>query len=290
MNIGIIGLGLIGGSIAKEIRTRSLGTISVMGVDKSKEHASRALELGLVDRIVDFDELISEAELLIIAVPVNIIESLLPQVLDAISSEQVVIDVGSTKSDICTHVSDHPKRHRFVAAHPLAGTEYSGPDAALMNLFTGKKNIICEREKSDPDALAHAERIFEFLGMHNIYLNSSEHDKHMAYVSHLSHIISFALSDTVLDIEKDEKHIFNLASTGFASTARLAKCNPVTWTAIFEKNPDYLSEAIDAYIKHLRNYKKLVEDRNWTGMHRAISNSNDITRVLNGIKLNPVKS
>lgn len=289
MNIGIIGLGLIGGSIAKEIRTRSLGTISVIGYDKNKEHASRALELGLVDRIIDFGEIISEATILIIAVPVNIIESLLPQVLDAINIEQVVIDVGSTKSDICMHISDHPNRHRFVAAHPLAGTEYSGPDAALMNLFAGKKNIICERGKSDADAIAHAERIFEFLGMHNIYLNSSEHDKHMAYVSHLSHIISFALSDTVLDIEKDEKHIFNLASTGFASTARLAKCNPFTWTAIFEKNPEYLAEAIDAYIKHLLNYKKLVDDKNWTGMHEAITHSNDITRVLNGIKLNPAK-
>ncbi|MDA8693380.1 prephenate dehydrogenase, partial [Saprospiraceae bacterium] len=281
---------LIGGSIAKEIKTRSLGTISVVGIDRNEEHASRALELGLVDKIVSLEEALLVSDIFIVAVPVNVIEKLLPQVLDGIQDHQVILDVGSTKSDICNSIADHHNRNRFVAAHPLAGTEFSGPDAAIMNLFNGKKIIICEREKSDKDAIDQAIKIFDFLGMNTIYLDPSEHDKHMAFVSHLSHVISFALSHTVLDIEKDEKQIFNLASTGFASTARLAKCNPVTWTAIFEKNPKYLSEAIGAYITHLQHYKKLVDSNNWEGMHEAISRSNDITRVLDGIKLNAVKS
>jgi len=285
MRIAIIGLGLIGGSIAKEIKTRSLGTISVVGVDKSESHAAKAVELGLVDKIVDLNVALKESDVFIVAVPVNVIENILPQLLDGIKDSQVVIDVGSTKSDICKSISNHPNRKRFVAAHPLAGTEFSGPEAAILNLFNGKKNIICEKDKSDEDALAQALKVFDFLGMKTIFLDAEEHDKHMAFVSHLSHVTSFALSQTVLDIEKDEKQIFNLASTGFASTARLAKCNPVTWTAIFEKNPQYLSEALGAYIIHLQNYKKLVDDGNWKGMYDAISESNEITRVLEGIQL-----
>jgi len=285
MEISIVGLGLIGGSIAKELKTRSLGTIRVVGVDKSIDHGNRAKELGLVEEIVDIDTAVAQSDVIIISVPVNVIESLLPSILDKITATQVVIDVGSTKSDICKSIAEHPMRNRFVAAHPLAGTEFSGPDAAIMNLFHGKKNIICESDKSDKDALERAIKVFDFLGLKSIFLGAEEHDKHMAFVSHLSHVTSFALSQTVLDIEKDEKQIFNLASTGFASTARLAKCNPVTWTAIFEKNPQYLSEALGSYIVHLQNYKKLVDDNNWTGMYDAISEANEITRVLEGIQL-----
>jgi len=285
MEISIVGLGLIGGSIAKELKTRSLGTIRIVGVDKSIAHGNRAKELGLVEDVVDIDTAVAQSDVIIISVPVNVIESLLPSILDKITTAQVVIDVGSTKSDICRSIAEHPMRHRFVAAHPLAGTEFSGPDAAIMNLFNGKKNIICESDKSDKDALDRAIKVFDFLGMKSIFLGAEEHDKHMAFVSHLSHVTSFALSQTVLDIEKDEKQIFNLASTGFASTARLAKCNPVTWTAIFEKNPQYLSEALGSYIVHLKNYKKLVDDNNWKGMYEAISEANEITRVLEGIQL-----
>jgi len=285
MEISIVGLGLIGGSIAKELKTRSLGTIRIVGVDKSIAHGNRAKELGLVEDVVDIDTAVAQSDVIIISVPVNVIESLLPSILYKITPAQVVIDVGSTKSDICRSIAEHPMRHRFVAAHPLAGTEFSGPDAAIMNLFNGKKNIICESDKSDKDALDRAIKVFDFLGMKSIFLGAEEHDKHMAFVSHLSHVTSFALSQTVLDIEKDEKQIFNLASTGFASTARLAKCNPVTWTAIFEKNPQYLSEALGSYIVHLKNYKKLVDDNNWKGMYEAISEANEITRVLEGIQL-----
>ncbi len=286
MIITIVGLGLIGGSIAKELNNRSLGTIQVYGVDKNPSHGEKAVELKLVEKVISMEEALAESEVMIIATPVNIIEKILPHILDNLSDNQVAIDVGSTKSDICLAVKDHPNRKRFVAAHPLAGTEFSGPEAAILNLFHGKKNIICEKEKSEPEALEKALKVFEFLGMNTFYLNPEEHDKHLAYVSHLSHVTSFALSQTVLEIEKDDKQIFNLASTGFASTARLAKCNPTTWTAIFEKNPDYLSEAIDVYIKYMKKYKELVDQRDWTGMYAAISESNKISGVLKGIKQN----
>lgn len=286
MKIGIVGLGLIGGSIAKELTTRSLGTIHVYGIDNNPVHAKRAKELKLVEQVIDLEDAIGNCEVFIVAIPVNAIEAFLPSLLDKIGDKDVVIDVGSTKGDICTAIKNHPKRNRFVAAHPLAGTEFSGPDAAVMNLFHGKKNIICEKELSDEDAVSKALRVFDFLGMNTFYMESNEHDKHMAFVSHLSHVTSFALSQTVLEIEQDEKQILNLASTGFESTVRLAKCNPTTWTAIFEKNPEYLGQAIDTYIKYLKHYQKLVEERNWEGMYDSIKASNEIKRVLDGIKIN----
>jgi len=284
MKIAVIGLGLIGGSIAKELTTRSLGSIQIFGVDKSQQHAERALELGLVEKILSIDMAVSTCEVLIVAIPVNAIESFLPQLLDKIPDTAVVFDVGSTKGDICASIKSHPKRNRFVAAHPLAGTEFSGPDAAILNLFNGKKNIICEKELSDQDAVKKTVKVFDFLGMNTFFMNAREHDKHMAFVSHLSHVTSFALSQTVLEIEKDEKQICNLASTGFASTVRLAKCNPTTWTAIFEKNTDYLTQALEAYIEHLKNYHTLLVNRDWDGMYDSIQESNEIKHVLDGIK------
>jgi len=286
MKIGVVGLGLIGGSIAKEINLRSLGSIEVFGVDKNPEHAQKAIDLGLVKDIFSLDVACSSCDVIIIAVPVNIIEKILIETLDKVGNSVTVFDVGSTKKEICDAVRNHPMRNRFVASHPLAGTEHSGPEAALMNLFNGKKNIICEEELSDQDAIDNTIKVFDFLGMKSYFLSADEHDKHMAYVSHLSHVTSFALSQTVLDIEKDEKQIFNLASTGFASTARLAKCNPVTWTAIFEKNASYLSEALEVYIQKMTDFKKLVDTIDTEGMHNSIVEANEINRVLKGIKLN----
>jgi len=286
MKIGVIGLGLIGGSIAKEISTRSLGTIEVYGIDNNKDHAAKAVELKLIKEAITLVQAIEVCKVLIVAIPVNVIETFLPGLLNQISDDTVVIDVGSTKSEICAAVKSHPQRNRFVAAHPLAGTEFSGPEAALMNLFNGKKNIICEKELSDADAIESTLKIFDFLGMNTFFMPAEDHDKHMAFVSHLSHVTSFALSQTVLEIEKDEKQILNLASTGFESTVRLAKCNPTTWTAIFEKNSEYLSEALETYIKYLEHYQDLLKNKNWKGMFESIKNSNDIKRVLDGIKLN----
>ena len=286
MKIAVVGLGLIGGSIAKELNTRSLGSIEVFGVDKKEEHSQKALQLGLVTEIISLEKACHTSDIIIVAVPVNVIEKILVEILDQIQDSTVVFDVGSTKKEICHAIKNHKMRHRFVASHPLAGTEYSGPEAAIMNLFNGKKNIICNKELSDSDAIERTIKVFEFLGMKSYFLSAEEHDKHMAYVSHLSHVTSFALSQTVLEIEKDEKQIFNLASTGFASTARLAKCNPVTWAAIFEKNASYLSEALEVYIQKMKEFKTLVDNIDANGMHASIIEANEIERVLNGIKLN----
>ena len=226
MKITVIGLGLIGGSIAKDLKSQL--NVSVCGVDSSPEHISLAIELGLVHTVATLEDALNGADIVVISVPVDKIEVLLPSVLNKIGSYTTVIDMGSTKAQICSAVSNHIHRGRFVAAHPLAGTEFSGPAAAIKGLFQNKKNIICESEKSAPDALATALRLFESIGMVTTFMSPEEHDKHLAYVSHLSHVSSFMLGLTVLDIEKDEKQIFDLAGTGFASTVRLAKSNPKT--------------------------------------------------------------
>jgi len=278
MNIAIIGLGLIGGSIAKDLSSQL--NVHVIGVDLSELHQKQALELGLVHQLMDLDEAISACKIIIIAVPVDKIEQLLPTVLTKIDDDVTVIDVGSTKAEICRIISNHPKRNRFVAAHPLAGTEFSGPTAAMKGLFQGKKNIICESEKTDVDALEISLKVFESLGLTTSFMSAEEHDKHLAYVSHLSHVSSFMLGLTVLDIEQDEKQIFELAGTGFASTVRLAKSNPKTWSAIFDKNKTYLLEALDSYILHLQHFRQhiAVDDTNATEM--LMTRSNEIRRIL----------
>ena len=278
MKITVIGLGLIGGSMAKDLKSQL--NVHVCGVDESSDHAKLALEMGLVHTIATLDEGLNGAEIVIISIPVDKIEVLLTSVLDKIGERTTVIDVGSTKAQICHTISDHKNRSRFVAAHPLSGTEFSGPTAALKGLFQDKKNIICESEKSAPDAIDTALRLFESLGMITTFMTPDEHDKHLAYVSHLSHVSSFMLGLTVLDIEKDEKQIFDLAGTGFASTVRLAKSNPKTWSAIFGKNKKYLVEALDSYILHLENFRKHIKENNISATEELITASNDIKRIL----------
>jgi len=279
-SISVIGLGLIGGSIGKELVAKN---IHVIGTDLNPEHASKALAANLVSEILPFDEAVIKAEVIAICVPVDRIEALLPKVLDRIGPHQLVFDVGSTKHEICVSIKSHRMRNRYVAAHPLAGTEQSGPEAAHLGLFQGKKNIICDSGLSDGDAVDRIKHLFKLLGMDNRSMDSTAHDRHMAFVSHLSHVSSFALSQTVLDIEKEESTIADLASTGFASTARLARCNPETWTAIFSKNSAYLSQALDSYIRNMQSFKKLVDEMNSEGMHSAILKANAISRVLSGI-------
>lgn len=278
MKVTIIGLGLIGGSIARDLKSQI--NVSVTGVDKNPDHRKQASDLGLVHEILDFNMGIRKADVVIMAIPVDKIEKILPEVLDMIDNGQVVIDVGSTKEKICKAVASHPKRSRFVAAHPLAGTEYSGPTAAIPRLFVDKKNIVCEKDKTDIDALATAIKVFDSLGMKTYYLSPAEHDKHLAYVSHLSHVSSFMLGLTVLDIEKDESQIFNLASTGFASTVRLAKSNPQTWAAIFEKNNLHLSTALNSYIEYLREFKKAIDEKDTNKTLQLMIEANDIKRIL----------
>jgi prephenate dehydrogenase len=284
MKVTVIGLGLIGGSIALDLRKTGIAT-ELVGIDQNSDNASKAVKLGLVDKVLAEDEAIQQADLIVVAIPVNAVCQLLPSILDTIHSKAVVIDAGSTKGMICKTVANHPRRSQFVASHPIAGTENSGPDAAFHGLFRNKTNIICEKDRSADSALALAERVFTALGMNTIFMEAEEHDKHVAYVSHLSHVSSFLLGQTVLDIEKDEKNIFALAGSGFASTVRLAKSSPDMWAPIFEQNLEYLSQALLEYIMHLQRFHYHLLKKDTNELRRIMSKSNEIRRVLEGIEL-----
>jgi prephenate dehydrogenase len=284
MKTTIIGRGLIGGSIAIDLRKSGLAT-ELVGIDLNPAYAVKAVELGLVDKIETEEKAIANADLIILAIPVSALSQLIPSILDSIKKTAVVIDTGSTKSSICRAVSNHSNRAQFVAAHQIAGTENSGPEAAFSGLFQNKTNIICEREKSSDQALALAEKVFAALGLNTIYMEPEEHDKHVAYVSHLSHVSSFLLGQTVLDIERDEKNIFALAGSGFSSTVRLAKSSPDMWAPIFEQNAEYLSQALLEYIMHLQKFQYHLMKRDVNELHRIMKDANHIREVLNGIEL-----
>lgn len=279
MIITVIGIGLIGGSLALSLRQNGFADL-VLGVDHNEAHGKKAIELGIVDQIVSFDEGIRRADLVILAAPVNVIVQILPQVLDRVDN-QIVIDVGSTKERITLSVQHHPKRGRFVATHPMAGTEYSGPEAAIPDLFTGKCTVIVDREKSDSDALSEVERMYSSLHMNIVYHQSHEHDIHTAYVSHISHISSFALALTVLEKEKNEKRIFELAGGGFSSTVRLAKSNPETWVPIFEQNRDYVLDVLDEHINTISRFRTLLIKKDFESFYKLIQQANQIRRIVN---------
>jgi len=283
MKTTVIGLGLIGGSIALDLKKAGLVS-ELVGIELNQEHARKAIELGLVDRIQSKEESLASSDLIIVAIPVSALSKSLPSVLDVVKKEAVIIDAGSTKSLICRAVSSHPNRGQFVASHPIAGTENSGPEAAFEGLFRQKTNIICERSKSSAQALAVAEQVFDALGMNTIFMEPEEHDKHVAYVSHLSHVSSFLLGQTVLDIERDEKNIFALAGSGFASTVRLAKSSPDMWAPIFEQNAEYLSQALLEYIMHLQKFQYYLMKRDVKELHRVLTEANRIREILNGIE------
>ena len=288
MKTTVIGLGLIGGSIALDLRRAGL-TTELVGIDLNPGNASRAVELGLVDKIENEGTAISTADLIVLAIPVNALSQLLPSVLDGIKKKAVVIDTGSTKRMICRSIAQHPNRGQFVASHPIAGTENSGPEAAFEGLFRGKTNIICEQEKSSKEALAVANRVFTELGLNTIFMDPEEHDKHVAYVSHLSHVSSFLLGQTVLDIERDEKNIFALAGSGFASTVRLAKSSPDMWAPIFEQNAEFLSQALLEYIMHLQKFQYFLMKRDGKELQRIMKDANRIREILNGIEYKQTK-
>jgi prephenate dehydrogenase len=230
------------------------------------------------------DKALATSDVVILAIPVSAICAFLPSLLDGAGKNTIIIDTGSTKGLICKTISTHPKRNQFVAAHPLAGTENSGPRAVLQGLFQDKITILCEREKSSSQAIKIAEEVFKNLGMRISYMEAEEHDRHVAYVSHLSHVSSFLLGQTVLDIEKDEKNIFDLASTGFASTVRLAKSSPDMWAPIFDQNVEYLSQALLEYIMHLQRFHYHLMKRDTKELHRIMTKANDIRRVLDNKK------
>ncbi|MBS1680604.1 MAG: prephenate dehydrogenase [Bacteroidetes bacterium] len=278
MKVTIIGLGLIGGSMAIALRKSGMAT-SLLGIDLSPAHAAKAVQLGIVDRMISENEL-SQSDLVIISIPVDACCVLLPTVLNLISPTAVVMDMGSTKNLICKTIAAHPNRQQFVAAHPIAGTEFSGPEAAFFGLFEGKTNIVCERGKSSSYALGVAQKVFDSVGLKTIFMEPEEHDKHVAYVSHLSHVSSFLLGQTVLDIENDEKNIFDLAGSGFASTVRLAKSSPDMWAPIFEQNAEYLSQALLEYIMHLQKFQYFLQKRDTKELHKIMTKANDIKRIL----------
>ena len=287
MRVTVIGLGLIGGSMALDLRKAGVAS-RVAGHDLNDTHAQEALSLGLVDELVSGDD-VASADLVIVAIPVGAIARTLPGILDAIKADAVVIDAGSTKGLICKAVAAHRNRGQYVAVHPIAGTENSGPSAAFAGLFVNKTNIICERDRTSPAALEKALGVFEVLGMNTIFMEPEEHDRHVAYVSHLSHVSSFLLGQTVLDIERDEKNIFALAGSGFASTVRLAKSSPDMWAPIFEQNAEYLSQALLEYIMHLQRFQYHLQKRDIKELHRIMSQANRIRDILNGIELKQPK-
>ncbi len=283
MIISIIGIGLLGGSLALALREK-YPNLHLVGVDQSVVNQKIALAKGLVDEILPLEEALRQAELNVLATPVDSIRQLLPRILDQIPAGRTVMDLGSTKETICQVADAHPKRGQFVAAHPMAGTENSGPGAAFRELLPGKNVIICDGAKSDSDSLALVEAFLRDIGMKIHYMTPAEHDLHLAYVSHLSHISSFALGLTVLVKEKDEKAIFDMASTGFSSTVRLAKSSPAMWAPIFDQNKDNVSKALGDYIDLLKRFKDAIDAQDLAQSREFMAKANDIGRILGGIE------
>ena len=259
--------------------------IEISGIDVNDKHIDEALDLGLIDEAATLDQL-EDADLVVLSIPVDALVTELPRVLDRVGENTLVIDAGSTKSLICQLVEDHPKRRNYLACHPIAGTEFSGPGAALKGLYDGKTNIICEVEKTAFKLQERALEIFANMGMRIRYMNPVAHDKHIAYVSHLSHISSFMLGKTVIEKEKNERDIFDMAGSGFESTVRLAKSSPAMWTPIFEQNKENVLEILEAYIENLEAFKaKLLKD-DYQGIYNEMDNTNKIKEILKGIPLN----
>ncbi len=281
MKVAVIGLGLIGGSLALDIK-KAFPTSQIVGLDNNKQHVNKALELGIIEAETLFEDL-NSADVVIVSIPVNSAMDLIPKALDMINETAVVIDVGSTKLPICNVVKQHKNRRQFLATHPIAGTEFSGPDAALLGLFKNKTNIICDVEKTAPQLQKIGLQIFEAIGMNLRYMNPEAHDKHIAYVSHLSHISSFMLGKTVLQKEKNERDIFDMAGSGFASTVRLAKSSPKMWTPIFQQNKSNVIETLEEYINNLSHFKTLLQNDDFEGVFKEMEDTNYIKQVLKGI-------
>ena len=281
-NFYVIGVGLIGGSFALDIKAL-YPNCTVYGIDNNEVHIQQALELGVIDKKATITEL-TNAEMAVLAIPVDTTIKVLPEVLDNISDETIVFDAGSTKEDICLEVKNHPKRRNYLAVHPIAGTEFSGPKAAIKGLYKNKTNIICEVEDTAFKLQEKALNLFSDLGMRIRYMNPKAHDKHIAYVSHLSHISSFMLGKTVIEKEKNERDIFDMAGSGFESTVRLAKSSPAMWTPIFEQNKTNVIETLEEYISNLKHFKKLMEDEDFEAVYKEMEETNHIQHILNGIK------
>jgi prephenate dehydrogenase len=277
-SVTIIGTGLIGGSLGLVLKEKGL-VRHIIAVDNKPENQQKALELGIADEILPLKEAIVKSNLVVLAVPVDALYTLLPAVLNEVKN-QVVMDMGSTKESVIAAVANHPKRKRFVATHPMWGTEYSGPEAAVNTAFSNKATVICDAENSDRDALEFVQEIYKAIGMHLIYMDATAHDLHAAYVSHISHITSFALANTVLEKEKEDEAIFELASGGFESTVRLAKSNPSMWVPIFKQNRENVLDVLNEHITQLKKFKSCLEKENYGYLQELIENANGIRRIL----------
>lgn len=284
MVISVIGLGLIGGSMAIDLKRRGFAD-KVLGVESDPVNAAAAQKMGLADEIVPFEQAVDEADIVVIAVPVGTAVRMLPDILDRFQNHEdgdrkIVIDTCSTKSQVVRSVHYHPLRKCYVATHPMAGTEYSGPWAAMPNLFDGRACIFANAEESDPRAVKTIEELYDVLNMRPIYMNADNHDVHTAYVSHISHVTSFALALTVLDKERDEKHIFDLASGGFSSTVRLAKSNSEMWVPILEQNRDNVLQVIDTYIDKMNQFREAIAEYDSKKIESLIHEANRIKKIL----------
>jgi len=276
--IAIVGVGLIGGSLAIQLHEKKLSS-RLIGVDANEEHAKKAVELELVDETMPLNDAIEQSDVIILAIPVDKLVELLPAIMDKVD-EQIVVDLGSTKSQLVESIKNHPKRGRYVATHPMWGTEYSGPLAAVRGAYENKAVIICNPEESDADALDWVKHMYKKIGMHLLEMEAKAHDLHAAYVSHISHITSFALANTVLQKEKEDNAIFELASAGFESTVRLAKSNPAMWVPIFMQNKENVLDVLKEHIAQLERFKESIEKSDDAYLMKLIEDANKIRRII----------
>lgn len=283
MKVVVIGIGLIGGSMVLDIKALH-SEATILGMDANENHLQQAIDLGVVEKVGTTEDL-ADADFVIVSVPVDIALVVLPQVLDAVGENTIVFEVGSTKLPICDAVANHPKRRNYIATHPIAGTEFSGPSAAIKGLFQEKTNIICEVEKTTFKLQEKALQLFTALGMRIRYMDPEAHDKHIAYVSHLSHISSFMLGKTVIDKETEEQDIFDMAGSGFESTVRLAKSSPAMWTPIFKQNKKQVVNTLDEYISNLSKFRELLENDDFDAIYEEMQSVNRIKEILNGINI-----
>ena len=281
--IYVIGTGLIGGSLALGAKD-FYDNAKIYGIDSNENHLKEAMALGIIDEVAVFEDL-ANADFVILSVPVDVSLEFLPKVLDVIPESAIVFDVGSTKNPICEAVSNHPRRRNFMAAHPIAGTEFSGPSAAIKGLFQDKTNIICEVEKTTFKLQEKALELFKSMGMRIRYMDPKSHDKHIAYVSHLSHISSFMLGKTVINKEKSEQDIFDMAGSGFESTVRLAKSSPAMWTPIFKQNKKQVIKTLEEYISNLSNFKELLANDDYDAIYNEMQGVNKIKEILKGMNV-----
>jgi prephenate dehydrogenase len=278
-NVTIVGVGLISGSLALILKEKKLAK-HVIGVSRTEASSKKALELGLIDEALPLEEAVKKSDFIYVAIPVDATLPVMKTIMDLITEKQIVADAGSTKLALCSMLDDHPMRKQFVATHPMWGTEYSGPEAAVKDAFAGRACVICEKEKSGKDVLDTVESVYREMGMHMVYMNAKDHDVHTAYVSHISHITSFALANTVLEKEREEDAIFELASAGFESTVRLAKSNPAMWVPIFMQNRDNILDVLNEHISQLRKFKACLEKENSEYLLELIENANKIRRII----------